>query len=141
MVQVQADTLKVELCAPERNPVRLDASELILPGSQGVFTVLPGHTTLLSTLTTGVVQAQCVDGETKFFAVNGGFAEVNQDRVIVLTLTAEADGEVDVERAEAARERAEQRLQERGDDVDLDRAQAALERALARLMTQRHQGY
>lgn len=133
--------LHLEICTPERTPVRLEASEAIVPGALGVFTVLPGHTPLLATLGVGVLIAHTTAGEDRFFAINGGFAEVAQDRIIVLATTAESDHEIDPSRAEAARERAEQRLKPPLDeDVDMARAEMALRRALARLDAHRRVG-
>ncbi|MCP4640334.1 MAG: F0F1 ATP synthase subunit epsilon [bacterium] len=134
------DTIKVEICAPERDPLRFEAKRVVLPGAEGVFTVLPGHTTLLSKLATGPMALETKDGQEMFFALNGGFTEINQNRVLVLTQTAETAEEIDAARAEAAKERAEKRLHERDRDFDLFRAEAALERALARLMAESRQG-
>jgi F-type H+-transporting ATPase subunit epsilon len=141
VVEIQADTLKIEICAPERRPAACDATEVILPGSEGVFTVLPGHTPLLATLGTGVMTVFGVDRQEQFYALNGGFAEVNQDHVVVLTDTAESEHEIDVARAEAARDRAERRLKQREEAIDMARAEAALQRALARLAAKRQEGY
>ena len=141
MVEVQADRVQVEICAPERSPIRLEAREVVVPGAHGVFTVLPGHTTLLSTLASGTLVVYDTEGKEQFFAVHGGFAEVNFNRIVVLTVTAETDDEIDVKRAEAALERAEQRLKQRDEKLDFARAEAALERALARLLTHQRKSY
>ncbi len=123
--------LQLEITAPERDPIHLEVAEVVVPGSEGVFSVLPGHTPLLSTLKTGVV-AGYVNNEPEFFAVNGGFAEVMDNRVVILTETVEHVDEIDVTRAQAARDRAGRWLKQK-EGVDVARAEAALERSLARL--------
>lgn len=136
-----AAKIHVEICALERPLVCIEATEVTVPGGEGVFTVLPGHTPVLSTLTAGVLVARQPDGTDLFYAVNGGFVEVLDDRVTVLAQTAERDDEIDEDRAGAARERAEQRLRKPAADIDLMRAEAALDRALARQMARSHTGY
>ena len=132
---MQLDKLELELCTPERAPVQLGVIEVIIPGAQGVFTVHPGHTPLLSNLDIGVVVAYEEDGSERFFAVNRGFAEIIHNKVIILTQTVEESAEIDKARAERARERAEKRLRVRDPDIDILRAEAALQRALCRLQT------
>jgi len=107
--------------------------EVVIPGSQGYFGVLPGHAPLLATL--GIGELTYRNGrEERHVAVAGGFAEVRNDKVIVLADAAELPGEIDRARAERARERAEQRLSGRSqDEIDYARAAAALARALIRL--------
>jgi F-type H+-transporting ATPase subunit epsilon len=107
--------------------------EVVAPGIEGYFGVLPGHAAFLTTLGIGVLT--CRQGrEERRLAVAGGFAEVRNDKVIVLADTAEAPEEIDRARAERARERADRRLSGRGqEEVDYARCQAALARALTRL--------
>lgn len=129
-------TLQVEICAPGHLAVSLDAAEVAVPGEEGVFTVLPGHTPLLSTLVAGVVVVTCADGQERFFAINEGVAEVLKDKVVVLTDTYEEGDQIDNKRAEAARERAEARLRAPEEHTNLARAEAALRRAMARIQAQ-----
>lgn len=128
-----ADSLKLEICALDRAPLCFDVNEVSVPGIQGLFVVLPGHAPLLSTIELGVMQAVLSSGEQRSFAVNGGFAQVLENKVLVLSQTAEADSEIDVERAEAARDRAKKRIDRQADDVDVHRAEISLKRALIRL--------
>ena len=107
-----------------------EVDEIIAPGAEGQFAVLPRHAAFLTMLVPGVVVIR-KGGDEIEMAISGGFAEVRDNRVVVLADTAERAEEVDVERAEQARRRAEERLTARGADVDL--ARAAMERALARL--------
>ncbi len=125
--------IQVEISAPEREPVQFEAAEVAVPGGEGVFTVLPGHTPLLATLGMGVLAAWDADGEAKFFAINGGFVEVLDNRVVVLAATAESEEELDEERAKAALVRAEERLRKPDEDTDIHRAEAALSRAMNRI--------
>jgi len=107
-----------------------EVDEIIAPGVEGEFAVLPRHAAFLTMLVPGVVVIRKA-GEEIEMAISGGFVEVRDNRVVVLADAAERAEEVDVERAERARRSAEERLTARGADVDL--ARAAMERALARL--------
>lgn len=128
-----ADGLILEVATPTRLLVSESVDEAVVPGSEGYFGVLPGHAPLLATL--GIGELTYRKGREEFhLAVAGGFAEVRNDKVIVLADVAERPAEIDRERAERARQRAEQRLAGRGpEDVDYARAMCALARALTRL--------
>ena len=133
--------MRFELATPTRMLVSADVDEVVAPGSEGYFGVLPGHAALLTTLGSGEVCYRTGREET-CLAVSGGFAEVNGDRVIILAETAERPDEIDPARAERARQRAEQRLSGRSplgtpEEIDYARAAAALARALARLQAAR----
>jgi len=129
--------LTVEIVTAER-VVRVEqgVDVLIAPGSEGQLAILPHHAPLMTTLAPGELVFRRGSDESSF-AVTGGFMEVRKDRVIVLADAAEAAEEIEVERAEAARGRAEARLkrvrEQNARDVDMVRAQAALERSLVRL--------
>lgn len=128
-----AAPLHLEIVAPDAAPISLDAARIVVPGAAGIFTVLPEHTPLLTTLTHGALVAHLPNGETQFFAVHQGFAEVAGDRVTVLADRMEPAEEIDTMRAQEALGRARERLEKREPRVDLARAEAALARALARL--------
>jgi F-type H+-transporting ATPase subunit epsilon len=131
-----------ELATPTRMLVSAEADEVVAPGSEGYFGVWPGHAAFLTTLAPGEVTYR--SGHTEhFLAVMGGFAEVRADKVLVLAEEAEKPEEIDRERAERARQRAEMRLQGRSpagrqEDIDFARALASLCRALARLRVASH---
>jgi F-type H+-transporting ATPase subunit epsilon len=125
--------LALEVCALDRPPVRLDSMEVTVPGTMGLFVVLPGHAPLLSTIEVGVLETKLANGDQLCFAVNGGFAQVLDNHVLILTQTAEPGHEIDRERADSARERAEERLRKHSEKIDSMRAEAALRRALVRL--------
>ena len=128
-----ADRLTLELATPMRLLLAESVDEVVAPGSEGYFGVLPGHAPFLTTLGIGLVTYK-IGREEHHVVVSGGFAEVRNDKVIILADTAERPDEIDVERAERARQRAESRLLGRTeDDVDYLRAMAALLRAQTRL--------
>jgi len=125
--------LTLEVATPTRLVVADTVDEVVLPGSEGYFGVLPGHAALLATLGVGELMYR-KDTAQHHLALTGGFAEVRNDKVIVLAENAERPDEIDRERAQRARDRAERRLAGReGIDIDFARAQAALMRALIRL--------
>jgi len=132
--------VRFELATPSRMLVSADVDEVVAPGVEGYFGVLPGHAALLTTLGSGEVSYRTGKAE-QYLLVAGGFAEVQPDRVIILAEVAEAPQEIDLARAERARQRAELRLSGRHPsghedegEIDYNRALAALARALARIM-------
>ena len=128
-----AERLTLELATPTRLVVTVEVDEVVVPGSLGYFGVLPGHAPLLATLGIGEVTYR-IGREEYHVAVSGGFAEVRNDKVIILADVAETPGEVDRGRAERARDRAEARLAGRSqEEIDYVRAMCALARALTRL--------
>lgn len=133
MDQTLPTEIHLEIVTPDRRVVRDSVIAVTLPGKRGYLGILPRHAPLLSELKIGELSYTRSDA-THFLAVNWGFAEVLPDRVIVLAETAERAEEIDVPRAERAKQRAEQRLGQVHDpDIDTERARAALERAAARL--------
>ena len=125
--------IRFELATPTRRVVSEEVDEVVAPGVQGYFGVLPGHVPFLTSLQSGEVVYRAGRTE-QYLAVGGGFAEVQGDRVIVLAETAERPEEIDHSRAERARQRAEQRLAGKTqEEIDYARAVAAFSRALVRL--------
>jgi F-type H+-transporting ATPase subunit epsilon len=128
-----AEHLTLELATPTRLVVSAEVDEVVVPGSLGYFGVLPGHAPLLATLGIGEVTYR-IGRDEHHVAVSGGFAEVRNDKVIILADSAETPADVDRARAEQARDRAEARLSGRAqEEIDYTRAAAALARALTRL--------
>ena len=128
----------LEFATPTRQLVSEEVDEVVAPGSEGYFGVLPGHAAFLATLGSGEVVYRRGRDEVHL-AVHGGFAEVTPERVIILAETAERPDEIDRARAERARQRAEQRMTGRDPDgsegeIDYDDAVAAYQRALTRLL-------
>ena len=126
------EKIQLNVVTPQRGVVSETVDEVILPGSEGYLGVRPGHTPLLTTLGIGVVSYR-KDRETRLLAVTWGFAEVLPDRVTLLAETAEKAEEIDLDRAQRAKDRAEKRLKSPDPDSDFQRAQVALQRALNRI--------
>lgn len=132
-----ADRLTLEIATPMRLVVTETVDEVVAPGSEGYFGVLPGHAPFLTTLGAGVVTYRNGREEHQL-AVVGGFAEVRNDKVIILADSAERPEEIDRARAERARERAERRLGGRSEEeINYVRAHASLARAVVRLAVAR----
>ncbi len=133
--------LKLSIVTAQRTVLeRDDVTKLVVPAAEGQITVLPHHAALMSSLAIGemlVYSGNDVDA----IAIHGGFFQVLNDEVSILADAAEAADVIDMERAEAARERAERRLQGRDTDLrgglDVLRAQFAMQRAMARIKVAR----
>lgn len=124
--------IDLQILTPDRLIVRERVDEVEIPGSEGYFGVLPGHVPMLAALSVGELWYR--KGEEKFYlAIALGFAEVLPDRVTILARLAERAEEIDVERAETARRRAEERLARSQSDIDYERARIALTKSLMRL--------
>ena len=124
--------LTLEIVTPERALVSEQVDEVQLPGSEGYFGVLPGHTPLLATLQVGELWYR-VGQDKHYLAVAFGFAEVLPDRVTVLAQIAERPADIDIPRAEAAKKRAEERIAKPQADIDFERARVAMMKSLIRL--------
>jgi len=125
--------IQLEVVTPERQLVHEAVLSVTVPGKRGYLGILPGHAPLLSELQPGEL-TYSETHVTHHLSVSWGFVEVLPERVIVLTQTAEHAGEIDVGRAQQAKQRAEERLNNvTATDIDFERARAALMRALARL--------
>ena len=130
-----ADRLLLEIATPTRLLVSETVDEVVAPGIEGYFGLLPGHAPFLTTLGIGELSYR-IGREEYHLAIAGGFAEVRNDKVIILADAAERPEDVDRARAERARERAERRLAGRSDEAEVDytRALQALAKALTRLL-------
>ncbi len=127
-----ADTFQVEIVTPEKLVVRDVAEEMQIPAKNGYIGVLPGHAPLITELAVGEITYRS-NGYTHHLAVAWGFAEVLPDKVTILAETAERADEIDVKRAEEAKNRAEERLRSGNTEIDFSRAENALQRAETRL--------
>jgi F-type H+-transporting ATPase subunit epsilon len=127
-----AETIELEIVTPERLVVKDRAESIQIPGRNGYLGVLPGHAPLITELAVGeIVYANA--GVSTRLSVAWGFAEVLPDKVTIIAETAELAGDIDVPRAEAARDRAQQHIQQAGDVAAYEEAANALARAEARL--------
>ena len=124
----------LEIVTPEKIMVSQDVDIVVAPGSLGEFGVLDGHVSFLSGIVPGELRYTS-DEQTEYLVVTNGFAEVSNDKVSVLVDAAERAQDIDVERAQRAMERANERLaRDRGtEDIDFVRAEAALKRAVTRI--------
>lgn len=127
-------SIKLEIVTAERVVYTEDVDIVLAPGVEGQLGILPHHAPLMTILQSGEILARR-GTEEDIMAISGGFLEVRPDSVIILADSAERAEEIDEERAQAAKERAEKRLEERGEAPDLDaaRVEASLRRAMARL--------
>ena len=126
------DTFQLEIVTPEKMVVQDVAEEMQIPGKKGYLGILPGHAPLITELAVGEITYRNAD-TTHHLSVAWGFAEVLPDKVTILAETAERAEEVDVNRAQAAKERAEKRLASGSTEEDFKEAGADLKRAETRL--------
>ena len=130
---MDSDKILLEIASPYRQVLNIEVDEVIAPGEEGQFGVLPGHTPFLATISVGQLMYR-QGNQLKHVAVSHGYAEVEYHRVIVLLDAAELPHEIDLERAEKARLRAEGRLAELShEDRDYYEELAALDRAMNRI--------
>ena len=134
-----ADTFELEIVTPDKLVVKDAAEEMQIPGKNGYLGILPGHAPLISELAVGQISYRN-GSETHYLCVAWGFAEVLPDKVTILAETAERGEDVDCARAEKAKERAEKRLTSGDPEVDVDRAQNALAKANNRLQAAAKEG-
>jgi F-type H+-transporting ATPase subunit epsilon len=123
----------LEIVTPDRKVFDDQVQMVIVRGAAGDLGILAGHVPLATVLKVAPARVKFADGSTKNIAISGGFIEVKPNKVIILADAAELPEEIDVNRAERARQRAEQRLAQQQDDVDQARAERALQRALGRI--------
>jgi F-type H+-transporting ATPase subunit epsilon len=130
---MESDKIRLKIASPYREVLDVEVDEVIAPGEEGQFGVLPGHTPFLATVSVGqLIYRQ--GNQMKYVAVSHGYAEVEYHQVIVLLDAAELSDEIDLDRAERARQRAEGRLAEISpEDKDYFEEMAALDRAMNRI--------
>jgi F-type H+-transporting ATPase subunit epsilon len=126
-----ADTIQLEIVTPERLVVKDAVDDIQVPGLSGYLGILPGHAPLITEIGVGEI-AYHSGGRLNRLAVAWGFAEVLPDKVTILAETAEKAEEIDVQRAQSAKTRAEEELRKAGASGNPE-AQSALERAKSRL--------
>jgi F-type H+-transporting ATPase subunit epsilon len=124
--------IQLQIVSADRSLVNETVDEVEIPGAEGYFGVLPGHTPLLALLGAGELWYRR-GAEKTYLSIAFGFAEVQPDRVTILAEIAEKAEEIDVVRAEAAKKRAEERLAQPVIDMDFERARIALLKSLIRL--------
>jgi F-type H+-transporting ATPase subunit epsilon len=125
-------TVKVSVVTPDGPVYDAEVEMVSTKAKSGELGILPGHVPLVAPLEIGEVRLKN-GGQTEYIAVNGGFLEVRPDVVTILAQSAERAENIDVARAQAAKARAERRLQDQQDHIDAKRAELALKRAINRL--------
>lgn len=127
------NNFEAQILTPEGSLFDGEVTGVKLPGTMGSFEVKSLHADIISTLDIGHILVRKADGEDLVFAVSGGFVEVHNNTLTLLAEAAEPVAEIDVERAEAARERARERLASGDKNIDKERARKALARAENRI--------
>jgi len=125
-------TLRLEIVTAEKTVFSDDVTAVVAWGVEGQLGILPHHAPLMTMLRPGDLTIR-KGNEEQYLAISGGFLEVRPDKVIILADACERAEEIDIERAEAARRRAEEILKMRPPQVDTAAAEAALRRSLTRL--------
>lgn len=128
------ETFQIEILTPERKVLEATATQVVVQTICGSLGILARHTPLIAPLAlASPIRVDLADKSGHRIAVSGGLIEVLPRRVSILATVAELDIEIDLARAEKAKERAERRLSERQSDTDFARAENALKKALVRL--------
>ncbi len=124
--------LHLKIVTPKGIFLEDDVSEIVAPGTDGDFGVQIGHTPFISSVRPGILKIY-KNNKPELYSLMNGFVMVDVDKVRVFTETIESPEDIDIKRAERAKERAEKRLLEKKEDTDLRRAEAALKRSIARI--------
>lgn len=130
-----AKTIRLDIVTPEKMAYSEDVTMVIARTTSGDIGILPGHAALIAALEIWPLRVITENGELQI-SMCGGFIEVQPEKITILANCAELANEIDVERAETAKERAEKRL--RSSDADIARAEVALKRAMVRLRVAEH---
>ena len=129
---MDSNKFKVEVVTPDGVVFSEDIVSLKVPGTEGMFGVLVNHAPFMTGITIGTIEVN-TGAKITYIAASGGFAEVMPDKTTIMAETAEIGGKIDIERAQEARNRAQERLFIKAPEVDIDRAQLALARAINRI--------
>ena len=128
-----AANIRLEVVTPRKEVVNEEAQIIVAPGVLGEFGVLTGHTPFMTALKIGTIRYTDTQGQEHYVFVSGGFAEALPDKVTVLAESAERRRDIDIERAKAAMERAQKRIDDKSDEIDFVRAEMALRRSIQRI--------
>ena len=133
--------MMLDIVTPERKLVSAEVDEVTAPGFYGEFGVLPQHTPYLCQLGVGVLSYRT--GSARYFvSIIEGYAEVGPDKITILAESAERAEDIDAERAQESRQRAQERMagQKAEEELDFDRAELALKRAITRISVANQSG-
>lgn len=126
-------TMMLEIVTPERSVYNEEVDMIIVKGVEGELGILPNHLPLVTPLEVAPLEVRKGNGE-EWIAVNGGFMEVRKDKIVVLAESAELPGDINIDRAQAAKERAERRIAAvKQENIDYKRAEIALQKAINRI--------
>ena len=125
--------LRFEILTPRGVVFQCDVRHVRIPGVAGEIGVRVGHLPFMTALRPGVIELASSDGKKERIALSGGYVEVMPDKIVVLAETAETAEQIDLERAKAARKRAQEKLRGLADRAEIERQRAAIERAKARI--------
>lgn len=125
--------LDIEIVSPEKSVFNGKGKVLTVPGVDGLFQILNMHAAMVSLFETGIITVEDEKGDKINFSTRGGVVEVKNNKIVVLADAAEAKETIDVERAQKAIDRANERLKASGKDIDRERAKFSLQRARIRL--------
>ncbi|MBN1595749.1 F0F1 ATP synthase subunit epsilon [candidate division FCPU426 bacterium] len=124
--------LTLEIVTPQRHILSQEVEEVVCPGAEGSFGVLPGHIPMVSALKPGMLKYRQEEEEV-IYAIGGGYAEIGPTSVIVLADTAERADEIDIEAARREKERALAQMKRGIRNVEMEGVEVSLKKALARL--------
>jgi len=133
-----AKKIRLDIVTPEKVAYSGDVSMVIARTTGGDIGILPGHAPLIAALVIWPLRIM-IDEEEKQMTMCGGFIEVQPDKITILANCSELPEDIDIARAQVAKERAENRLREQKENIDIARAEAALKRALIRLTVAKQQ--
>lgn len=125
-------TFTLEIVTPERKVYAQEVNLVVVKGQEGEMGILPNHIPLVTPIKISPVRIKKQNSE-EIIAVSGGFLEIRKDKVVILAESAELPADIDLERAEASKQRAEERLNTKQSELDLRRAELSLQRALNRI--------
>ncbi len=127
-----ADKFKLDIIASDRHFYNGEAEMIVLPGIDGEYGIMSGHEAMVTAIVTGEIDITA-DGEVKTVAVSEGFAEIKPESVVIIVDSAEWPEEIDIKRAERAKERAEEKMRQKQSQLEYYHSKAALARAMNRL--------
>ncbi|MDE5833025.1 MAG: F0F1 ATP synthase subunit epsilon [Desulfovibrio sp.] len=125
-------TFQLQVVTPDKTVVNEEVETAICPGLMGEFGVMPNHAPMIAALKIGKLVYR-IDGKDRILFISGGFVDIRKNKCAILAESAETAEQIDQDRAEAARKRAQERLEKQNGDIDQARAQIALQKAMMRL--------
>ncbi|MCX7835466.1 MAG: F0F1 ATP synthase subunit epsilon [bacterium] len=128
-----ANNILFEILTPRGVVYKANVKHVKLPGIAGQFGVLPQHIPFMTTLDIGVIELDTIEGKQEKIAVSGGFVEVLPEKIVLFAETAETSEMIDLQRAQNALQRAEEKLKSATDEIEIERLKMAIARAKARI--------